>query len=53
MTTASTAPVDFTTLPNEGHVTFLSSEKTSLSFLPIRTKMFGFFAAVFAFIAVS
>ena len=43
-------PVDLITFPKEGHVTFLSSEKTSFNFLPILTNMLGFFSAVFAFI---
>lgn len=41
-TTIRTTPVDFKTLGNVGQVTLLSSEKVSLSFLPILTKILGF-----------
>ena len=36
--------VVLTTLGKVGHVTLFNSEKVSLSFLPIRTKILGFFA---------
>ncbi len=34
-------------LGKEGQVTLLSSENVSLSFLPARTKIFGFFSVLF------
>ena len=41
-TTKSTVPVDYNTLGKVGQVTLLSSEKVSLSFLPILTNKLGF-----------
>lgn len=48
-TTTRTTPVDLTIFPKDGQLTFLSSEKTSLIFLPILTKIFGFFFLSFFF----
>ncbi len=52
-TTTKTTQVLLTTLGNEGHVTRLSSEKVSLSFLPILTKIFGFFSSLFTCFAIA